>query len=187
MAYTNRQVTYIIGSYQSDYDGKFWNEGLRNEALSANNWGVTDTPCPDDDENCTSNVFGAATGVNNPSQCYGFSLFMAYVIFGDYIEFNEIYNATHGDIISNNWIYCDENLSSVELEPGDIIRTATHSAMVWKIENSKVKVIECWGSVGCKIHFGNFNGDDSAATLSTLLNNAVYILKAPKNRNTGCC
>ncbi len=181
--YTNQQVTDIISNYKKTYNEKYWNAGKRNKELSSTEWGVTTQPCS---TNCSSNVFGAAEGYNVPSQCYGFSLFMAYIIFEDYISLNDINNAKDGSTICSNWKYYSKNLTSLTLEPGDIVRTSSHSAMIWKVNATatKVEVAEVWGSVGCKIKFGNFNGSSNDVSASTILKQAVYVLKAPKEGST---
>lgn len=45
------------------------------------------------------------------------------------------------------------NLTALTLEPGDIVRGSGHSAVIWNVTNTEVKVIECWGLNGCKIHY----------------------------------
>lgn len=88
------------------------------------------------------------------------------------------------------------NVSSVTLEPGDIICTDAHSAIVWKTVDSTVYVAEVWGNnstgvsqsnhgsaVGCQINWGYYNGNSSNASMSTILgivrNAGGYILKHP--------
>ena len=186
----NNEVKNFIGSYKSLYDRRFWNKGLIESQLSESEWGVTDTKCSNGV--CTSNVFGGAR------QCYGYSLFIAYLISGEKLSSAEIESAGDGKVISNGWTVCKNNLSSLTLEPGDIIRTGTsnidgHSAVVWEVfNNGTFTVTECWGGerYGCELYWGHFNGDSNASQnyVSQILQDARYIIKAPKTykiRNAG--
>ena len=164
-------ITNIISGYESTYSGKYWNAGLTQSSLSKTNWGTTSSGCGSN--NCTSNEFGSAW------QCAGFAFFMAKVVFGTIITNSDVAGASHGATIGGGWTVYKTSAPST-LAPGDIIRKSGHSAMVWKIESStNVKVIEVWGSVGCKIAFGNYNGSISATTISSLLSSFEYVLKAP--------
>ena len=79
------------------------------------------------------------------------------------------------------------SMSSLILEPGDIVRTGSsstvgHAAMVYRTNyrNGTFEVSECWGGVGCQIHFGNFNGSSSNRNISQILSVARWVVKAPK-------
>ncbi len=106
--------------------------------------GGTSSPCGSG--NCTSNTFGSAT------QCYGFSLFIAYLLTNVKISSATI-NASNDGANLSGWILHKSNLTALTLEPGDIVRGSGHSAVIWNVTNTEVKVIECWGSNGCKIHY----------------------------------
>ncbi len=174
---TNFEVTNIIESYKTTYNGKFWSEGLSQTQLSANNWGTNETGC---ETSCNSNTFG------NAIQCYGYAFFIAFLVFGTALDYDTVEDAADGSTLAGGWRIYKSNLSSLTLEPGDIIRTGTstsgHSAIVSSIEGNKFKVTECWGSLGCKLYWGYFNGnsDSSENYISTILNRARYIIKAPK-------
>jgi hypothetical protein len=178
----NSEVENLIGSYSASYNRKFWNKGLQESQLSDSEWGITSKKCSA--VNCTSNVFGGA------EQCYGYSLFIAYLISGEKLSSAQIESAGDGQVIANGWTVCKNNLTSLTLEPGDIIRTGTssvsgHSAVVWEVfDNGTFKVTECWGSAsyGCELYWGYFNGgsDENQKNVSQILQDARYIIKAPK-------
>lgn len=179
MALTNKQVTDLLNGYRTTYEGKYWNAGLDDSKLSANNWGVTTSGCKD---NCTSNSFGKAT------QCYGFALFLAKVIFGDNLNCATLDKATNGTTLGSGWKIYKATYSNISLEPGDIIRTdgtkaSEHAAMVSKVEdNGTVYVTELWSSQGCIIKWNQYyNGNEANKYESNIKNIASYILKAPKN------
>lgn len=173
---TNAQITAKITGYKSSYEGKYWNKGLPENSLSESTWGETSSPCGSG--NCTSNTFGSAT------QCYGFSLFIAYLLTNVKISSATI-NASNDGANLSGWILHRSNLTTLTLEPGDIVRGSNHSAVIWTATNTEVKVIECWGSNGCKIAFGYFNGRQSNATQASILSQCVYVLKAPKTTGAG--
>lgn len=141
---TNAQITAKITGYKSSYEGKYWNKGLPENSLSESNWRETSSPCGSG--NCTSNTFGSAT------QCYGFSLLIAYLLTNVKISSATI-NASNDGANLSGWILHKSNLTALTLEPGDIVRGSGHSAVIWNVTNTEVKVIECWGSNGCKIHY----------------------------------
>lgn len=185
---TNKQITDKITGYKALYEGKHWNQNLRESSLSENNWGVTSSPCG---SSCTSNTFIDCT------QCYGFSLFMAYLLIGAKLSSAMINSAKDGADLSG-WKLHKSGFSSLALEPGDVVRTTGgHSAVIWTVTSSEVKVIECWGSNGCKIAFGYFNGSSKNKTQASILSQCKYVLKAPKtsgamitvtfNANGGTC
>ena len=173
---TNTEITNIITGYKSKYEGKYWNADLGPDDLSADNWGVTSSPCG---SKCTSNKFPDAT------QCYGFSLFLGYLLTGVKIASAQINNSPDKANFSG-WVLHWDGLTSLTLEPGDIVRSNdNHSAVIWSNNGSEVKVAECWGSVGCKIAFGYFNGSRKNATQASILSQCKYVLKAPKTSGGG--
>ncbi len=140
------------------------------------NWGTTDS------------IIGIGNSFGGAYQCYGFSLFLALVIFGKRITYNDVYNAPDGTNLGNGWVLYRNNYSSINLAPGDLIRvengSINHSAVVWKIENDNVFVVECWGSVSNKLAWGNWNGSSSSISTSQMKSMATYIIKAPKTTQT---
>ncbi len=72
--------------------------------------------------NCTSNTFGVAT------QCYEFSLFIAYLLTNVKISSATI-NASNDGANLSGWILHRSNLTALTLEPGDIVRGSGHSAV----------------------------------------------------------
>ena len=175
---TNQEVKNIINGYDSEYNGKYWNEGLVESQLSENDWGVTDTGCMAG--NCTSNRFG------NAWQCYGYSLFIAYLISGNKLLYGNIENAANGTALAGGWTIYKSNLASLTLEPGDIIRTGTsgdigHSAVVNNVSHDGTfTVTECLGTAKCRLNWGNINDNKNSTAISTVLAAARYIIKAPK-------
>lgn len=148
---TTSQVTAKLDSLKSIYNGKYWNGGKnQSQLISAINnnktdnasLGLTNKGCASG--NCKSNSFGGGI------QCYGFAFYMDYVLFR--AQPNK-YGGTGYEVFYNY------NLPS-SLQPGDhiLVGDNIHSATVWKIENGNVYVAEVWGSSGCKINFGLYNG-----------------------------
>ena len=162
-------ITAKIDALKPLMDGKYWNGGKNADQLisavdagemTEEALGITNTGCKSSSRNstppCTSNAF--KYGLESVGrQCNGFSKFIAYYLFG-----------TDGDV--STWQDCSgSNVYSVALEPGDRIgRFDTtngkyHHAIVWKVEDGKVYVVECLGTYstrhdGCLIHFGYYNG-----------------------------
>lgn len=186
---TNAEIQNLLTGYKSLYDGKYWNAGIDDSTLSASNWGTTSS------SSGTGNSYGYAY------QCYGFSLFMALVLFNKRIVYGDVYAAPNGTSLGNGWVLYRgaSNYTSITLEPGDIIRGDNdgHSAVVWKIESGVVYVVECWGSVYNKLSWGYWNGSSTGKTIAQMKALADYILKAPKtsagnitvsfNANGGTC
>ena len=177
---TNQEVKNIINGYSFTYSDKYWNEGLIESQLSENDWGVTDTGCI---AGCTSNRFG------NAWQCYGYSLFIAYLISGNKLLYGNIENAANGTALAGGWTIYKSNLTSLTLEPGDIIRTGTsgdtgHSAVVYNVSSDGTfTVTECLGTAKCRLNWGNINGNKNSTAISTVLSSARYVIKAPKTYN----
>lgn len=85
----------------------------------------------------------------------------------------------------NGWKkYSADAMTQIEFEPGDIIRSGKHSAIVYSFDKTNEHLIvgECWGNpqnlaARCRIAWGAFNYE---WTLSTVLENMEYVFKAPK-------
>lgn len=146
---TNEQVTQALNEYKKKYEGKYWQTGATDTNLSASNWRVGNAPWPGHD-----NKYGDAY------QCYGFSLFLTWVLFKKRIIYSQVHNKPNKTNLGNGWILYRNDYASFTLEPGDIIRGNNdgHSAVVWKIENGKVYVVECWGSYNSILKWGGWNG-----------------------------
>ena len=106
-------------------------------------------------------------------QCYAFARQLAVEVFGTYPTTNIAY--TQEGTMNNGW-KAVRNPANVTLEPGDIIRAKydTHTAMIWKVENGRVYVGECWGSQNNKVNWGSFNGDYSVSTVQNLLKSGYF-------------
>ena len=171
---TENTITTKITSYKNTYNGKFWNAGLEENALSESNWGVTTVKCKGGSlsNGCHSNKFG------NAWQCYGFSLFIAYILTGNKLTYGAVEDAKDGATLYN-WTVHKSNLTSLNLAPGDIVRTSGHSAVIWSVNGDTVQVVEVWGSAkkGCEINFGYFNGYKSESTQEDILKQCKYVLK----------
>ena len=107
------------------------------------------------------NTFSAA------QSCIGFAKFIGYCLFGTGVE---TWAKTEGEAVKN-----------VNLRPGDIVYTdnrngyKNHGAVVWKIENGNVYVIEAWGGnkdsrYYAAIHSGYYTNNYRLAGQKNLLN-----------------
>lgn len=183
---TNKDVSDLLDQYKILYDEKYWNAGINDSTLSADNWGTTSSSTG------TGNRYGDAY------QCYGFSLFMAKVLFGKRIIYENVYAAPNLTNLGDGWILYRNDYSSIALEPGDIIRVGNdndgHSAVVWKVEDGLLYFTECLGSMSNELHWGGYNNTDVGTSESYIKSIAVYIVKAPKtpitatlNANGGIC
>ena len=183
---TNEEVKNVFDGFYNTYGSltKYWNKNYSEEQLSSSDWGLTDQKCAAG--NCTSNTFG------NAIQCYGFSLFLAYLVFGTRLSVGEINSTNDGCVVKDRWVIHRSNLTSLTLEPGDIVRTGVsdsygHSAIIRQVNsNGTFKVAECWGgdTYGCKLAWNNYNGDATTyPNASALLGAARWVLKAPKDNS----
>ena len=66
----NTRVQDLLTNYQTLYDKKCWCAGIDDSTLTAENWGVL------------SYATGNSNRFGNAWECYGFSLFLAYILFG---------------------------------------------------------------------------------------------------------
>lgn len=193
-AASTQSITAKLDVLRPIMDGKYWNANLSssdlisavdNGKINAEDLGITGHGCTGSNRPaCTSNTFkyGAESSA---TQCNGFSKFIAYYLFG-----------SDGDL--TKWEELDgAGIKNTEFSPGDRIGWNGHHAIVWKVENNYVYVVECWGSKsdrhdGCLIKFGYYNGgsvtnggqtyqtktvNDLYSTLSKLPGG--YIQKAP--------
>ena len=167
--------------------GKYWNHpNLPNDPSS-----VTETAC-NHHPNCnTSNGSCGCNYFGNGIQCFGFAKYMAYRVFGTFPDTrNWDKKSGDGRNCGGGWeIYHGDYLDDAfPLEPGDLIRTETHSALVHTVsdaesaDNRIVTTAEVYGSLNCKIGWGKFNNNVgvSEADIRAI---ASYIVKAPKPIN----
>lgn len=95
-------------------------------------------------------------------QCVGFAWMMADLIFLGY--------STGKSYTTPGYTRITDRSQMDHVEPGDIISGRNsdfnHEAIVWKVENGKVYVAECWGSAksGCRINWFYFDGKNKYAT-----------------------
>ncbi len=117
-------------------------------------------------------------------ECYAFGRWLANEVFGSYPWNCSAYS--NGYVDKNGWQLIIGPDSSTNIEPGDIIEvrnSGQHTATVWKTSGSTIYVGECWGSYGCKIAWGYFNGNSNCSTLGGIISrygqSNVYIWKRP--------
>jgi len=179
----NNNIAQIIENIGADFpNGKYWNH---NPVDGNDPTSVTNTACTHSNHDvygvCGCNSYGGAI------QCQGFALYLANRVFGSYPS---IHGLDHQNMNCGNGWYAyakesyanaDQRFYDVDIEPGDIIITPSHTAMVWCIDDSDiVQVIEVWGSEGCMIHHGNYNGNlEGVPTVSHVKSIANYIVKSP--------
>lgn len=185
---TNSEVTKKLDELKLTFPaGKFWNH---DPSQQNNPDSVTDAACTHHVANlatcdsssgsCGCNFFGRGI------QCHGFALYLAYKVFGTYPNVGGSPSSSNGTDIGNGWkLYTGTYCSGLTLEPGDVIRKNGHSAIVWTVDGSTVKVGEVWGNPSnaannCKIAWGYFNSS-SSNTASVLLTNPTFVAKAPKD------
>jgi len=171
---TKSEVTARLTTLKNTYPaGSYWNH---QSGTTANLASVSSTPCGTNNYTCNSYAGGI--------QCYAFAYYMANLVFGNYPAVGTAPAAANGTNYNGWKLYTNGNYDGLTIEPGDIIRTGTsnagHSAIVWKVNGETVTVAEVWGGMGCKIAWGNFNGN-SSNTATHLKNSATYIIKAPKD------
>ena len=171
------KVTETLNDLMSIYNNKCWNGGLNQQdlinAVKAGktddySLGLTRYKCADGGSRCTSNYFGGG------SQCWGFAHYIEYILYKDLLDCHS----------GPNYVtYNGNNIPS--LQPGDYIRCNGHSAVVWKIENNKIYVVECLGGTGsgCLIQWDHFNQNsiDEAKTPDGLrnyiINNNGFVIR----------
>ncbi len=192
---TTNEVTAKLTSFQSIYNGKYWNAGKSQSSLmtAINNGktdnaslGLTSKRCLGTFVTKEANGAKCQTCTSNSYQgwqCQGFAHFLLYSLF----RVN-----TNGESGGNGYTRIDgKNVTS--LQPGDYIRCSGHSAVVWKIVDSNLYVAQCWGgsgpnyqksgvdygTSGCKIVWGGWNSS-SAGTVSNMLSKlktSGYVLR----------
>ena len=183
---TNSQVTARLTELKKTFcKDLYWNhdpsqgndpESVRSVACTHTHPGSCNT-----DGSCGCNSFASSI------QCHGFAQYMAYRVFGSHPAVNvEGYGDANGQDMGNGWkLYGGAYCRNLTLEPGDIIRDLSHTAIVWKNENGTISVGEVWGTEGCKINWGSFNSSTiSSSNQQTILSAALYVVKAPKSIDT---
>lgn len=188
---TNNEVKTNLDTLKLTFENnKFWNHS----PSEANNpASVTTTPCTHHSSGCSGSGSCGCNSFENCIQCFGFALYMARRVFGSYPVDNSSISLNGGHC-GNGWLkYGKGYTASLTLEPGDIVRTGEsnidgHSAIVWTAENDVFQVGEVWGnptdtSKNCKINWGNYNGAYANRSISKIVNEALYIMKAPKTFN----
>lgn len=175
---TNSEVTRKLDRLKETFAaGKYWNHTTEENDPSS----VTNSPC---NHHGTCDFYGhcACNNFDSAIQCHGFAKYMAKRVFNTYPSVTTSYNTeSDGVDLGSGWkIYTSDHFSTITLEPGDIIRTNTHTAIVHSVDNGNVTVGEVLGSLNCKIAWGGFN-NGSYTTVSEILNIANYVVKAPKN------
>lgn len=137
-------------------DGKYWNRA------------VTD-PYRDKSGNVIAEVFESVTDHKCDrknyvckGQCVGYAWMIADLIF--------LGSSTGKSHTTPGYTRITDRALMDHVEPGDIISGRcddfNHEAIVWKVENGKVYVTECWGSTksGCRINWFYFDGKNKYAT-----------------------
>ncbi len=102
-------------------------------------------------------------------ECVGFARHIGELLFGTFPG-PGIASASTGDK-QNGWV-CYKGSDVTSVQPGDIIHTDEHAAVVHYVSGSKIYVIEAWGSMNSEIHYGYFNNDYS--TLSSIKSNFTF-------------
>ena len=180
---TNAQVTAKLTELKNTFcQNLYWNHdpSQTNDPSS-----VRSIPCnhthPD---GCSTSGSCGCNSYANSIQCHGFAQYMAYRVFGSSPAVSTNPSSSNGGSLGNGWkLYTGDYCRNLTLEPGDIIRDPSHTAIVWKNESGVISVGEVWGSYGCKINWGSFNSSYATNVTSqqTLLSIATYIVKAPKD------
>ena len=138
------------------------------------------------DSGVTVSSIGTDNKYGNASQCYGFSLFLAKVLFGKHLTYSDVNKSGNKIDLGDGWTLYNSDFDSIKLEPGDIIRNNLgdlngHSGVVWKIENGIVKFVQCLGRLNSLLDWGEWGGDEGGnQTEQDVKNFAMYIVKAPK-------
>ena len=188
----NIYVTMKLNELKNTYQpGLYWNH----DPNTPNNPDSLRTiPCSDHSTHnhnyynlngsCGCNAYSFVTDGESYSaiQCHGFALYMGAKVFGEAPPVGGTPSQADNHEFSRGWVLHKTGLSSLELKPGDIIRTNSgHSAIVHYITNSVVHVGEVHGSNKCVIHWGLFNGtnDENESTTSYILAAAKYVISSP--------
>ena len=188
---TNSEVTRRLNNLKLTFDNnKFWNHNPSDGNDPAS---VTTTPCTHHNSGCSGSGSCGCNSFADGIQCYGFALYMAYRVSGSYPQ-KDANISLNGGSCGNGWLkYGNGYTASLTLEPGDIVRTGVsdsngHSAIVWTAENGIFQVGEVWGSPpkakdNCRINWGNFNGTSANKSITKIVDEALYIIKASKTFN----
>ena len=129
----------------------------------------------------TSNQIGSGKTlsyrVGSLYECAGFASFVGWKLTGSKPKTSDI-NSTSG--LGSGWkSYTSSQIaSSGGVQPGDIIRTSTHSAVVYSVNsNGSFTVAEVWGGTKNEISIGHgFNANGSSTNLNSI-SGIKYILR----------
>lgn len=137
-------------------DGSYWNRELHQTYWDSDGQvipevfeAVTDHPCDQKSYVCKG-------------RCVGFAWMMADLLYMD--------QATGKSYTTPGYTRITDRDQMDHVEPGDIISGRcgdfNHEAIVWKVENGKVYVAECWGGSkwGCRVNWFYFDGKNKYAT-----------------------
>lgn len=137
-------------------DGTYWNRSINDSYRDKNGKVITQVF-----ESVTTHKCDQKNYVCK-GQCVGFAWMMADLIF--------LGHSTGNSHTTPGYTRITDRSQMDHVEPGDIISGRcddfNHEAMVWKVENGKVYVTECWGSTkqGCRINWFYFDGKNKYAT-----------------------
>ena len=110
-------------------------------------------------------------------ECAGFASFIGYKLTGSVPKTSSI-NSTSG--LGNGWVAysSSEIINSGGVRPGDIIRTQSHSAVVYSVNaDGSFTVAERWGGSHNKISIGHgFNANGNASYLNSI-SGVLYVLR----------
>ena len=123
---------------------------------------------------CWNNEYSDAEATKkfNGSQCVGFARNVGNIVFGSFPN-SRVSNYKTGQTL-NGWTAIRGN-DVTSVEPGDIIRTSGHAAIVHYVNGDNIYVAEAWGSSGNTIHYGYFNGTKNNATLAKIKANNTFL------------
>ncbi len=129
----------------------------------------------------TSNQIGSGKTlsyrVGSLYECAGFASFIGWKLTGSIPKTGNI-NSSSG--LGSGWkAYTVAQITnSGGVQPGDIIRTGSHSAVVYSVtSNGSFTVAECWGGTKNRIAIGHgFNGKGESTVLSSI-SGVKYVLR----------
>ena len=180
---TDDQITSVVEGYINAVGGRYWNAGYSKSALISQvdkgdyYSATTSSQCKKYNASgdhlrangCTSNVFtGVSEGI---SQCWGFGDYMEYVIF----------RTSSG----SDWTKKYSVDSNFKFRPGDLIKSTKNSSsqhimVVYKVEGSRVYIVEAnWGG-RCKINTRELEDPHSYVNASS----SSYVMIPPSSLRT---
>lgn len=137
-------------------DGTYWNRSVNDSYRDKNGKVITEVFEAVTTHKCDRKNYVCK------GMCVGFAWMMADLIYRGY--------STGASHTTPGYTRITDRSQMDHVEPGDIISGRcsdfNHEAMVWKVENGKVYVAECWGSSqwGCRINWHYFDGKNKYAT-----------------------